>query len=180
MTDLPIPEIDEIWKPVPGYEEYYLISSTGKLFSKRKNKVLKTTLNDFGYFRATLYKDGEKAKHTKIHILVALSFLGERKGRQVNHINRVRTDNNLSNLEYVSVRENALKGVKNKGYAGVFWSNKQKRYRVSISYGGKTIHGGTFKNKEDAERRRNEMYIEYGIPLTDLHFLPVGLKQSSP
>lgn len=39
----------EIWKDIKGYEEFYSVSNSGKIFSKRQNKVMKVGNNGNGY-----------------------------------------------------------------------------------------------------------------------------------
>lgn len=69
-----------------------------------KEKVLKPNLDKYGYHTVALQKEG-KSKTFKVHRLVARAFLGE-SSLQINHRNCIKTDNHLTNLEYVSPSEN--------------------------------------------------------------------------
>ena len=92
-------------KPIKGYEGLYSITEDGKVFTHYQNKYMKTFINNSGYEVASLVKDGKKKKHL-VHRLVAETYLGDGKGKEVNHINFIKTDNNVNNLEWVTRKEN--------------------------------------------------------------------------
>lgn len=110
----------ETWKPIPGYEGIYEASSEGRIrvldrivsqlrpygrvtFVKR-GFVLKQKQAKSGYMNIGLTKDGRQ--HTyRVHRLIMAAFHGS-SDLQVNHINEVRNDNRLENLEYVTCQEN--------------------------------------------------------------------------
>lgn len=94
--------IEEIWKPIKGYEGLYKISNYGRLYSyPRKwckggytygNKVGK------GYFRVRLYKD-RIGTPFNVHCLVYETFVEPiPKGYDVHHINHNPSDNRVENL----------------------------------------------------------------------------------
>lgn len=94
-------------KTIPGYEDYQ-VDTNGDVWSFNYNNIgdcrkLKPAIRK-GYCRVTLYKNGKK-KYFTIHRLVMLSFVGESK-LQVNHINGIKDDNRLENLEYCAASEN--------------------------------------------------------------------------
>lgn len=84
----------------------YQISNFGNVKNIKKNKLLKPAINKDGYYTLLLSKNGE-SKSFKIHKLVASHFLKE-PIIQVNHKNGIKTDNNIENLEYVTLHENIL------------------------------------------------------------------------
>lgn len=99
----------EIWKDIPNYEGMYQVSNLGRVKSFNYNRtgkegVLKPKPHRDGYFQVMLYKGG-RGKMNKIHRLVILAFLGQ-SDLQVNHINGIKTDNRLENLEYCTGSEN--------------------------------------------------------------------------
>lgn len=107
--------IDEVWKPVNGYEKLYDVSNLGNVRRKRKTNsgeagsLLKVTTDRLGYKRVGLFKCGTNKKYF-VHRLVATAFLGG-TGRDVNHINGDKGDNRSTNLEWCSHKENMLKAA---------------------------------------------------------------------
>jgi hypothetical protein len=99
------------WRDVPGYEGYYCVSIFGEIANLRTGRILKATPTTWGYMGVTLTKNGEARKST-IHKIVALAFIGERPTEKngqlydINHIDGDKTNNALSNLEYVTKSEN--------------------------------------------------------------------------
>lgn len=110
--------IIENWKAVPGYENYE-VSDLGNVRSLNyklsgKAKALKPALNR-GYLRVMLYEKGEKRKYNSVHKLIYSSFKGLiPPGMTVDHINGIKTDNRLENLQLLSRGDNARKGNKGK------------------------------------------------------------------
>ena len=91
--------------------EDYTIDETGNVFSIRKNKYLKQTINRNGYCKVTLQKDKYR-KMFSVHRLVAQAYLKNYSNTlQVNHINGIKTDNRVENLEMVTAKENMQKAV---------------------------------------------------------------------
>ena len=93
----------EMWRPVKGFENYYAISTWGRL---RSYKILKLQKDKDGYHIYRLSYLG-KEKTVKIHQLVALAFIGPRfRKLQINHKDGRKDNNNYLNLEYVTNAEN--------------------------------------------------------------------------
>lgn len=106
----------EAWAAIPGYEGIYEASSLGRVRRikplKRARAVpyyLKPMLNQHGYCRVVLTKDG-KHKPYSVHRLVMSAFHGPSK-LQVNHMNLIKTDNRLENLEYVTHEANTIHAI---------------------------------------------------------------------
>lgn len=79
-----------------------------RTYSQRTPHLLKRQLDAKGYFRVSLCKDAI-ARPRLVHQLVTEAFLGPMPdGLCRNHINGIKTDNRLVNLEYVTYRENSL------------------------------------------------------------------------
>ena len=108
----------EIWKDIPGYEGYYQASNKGNIrsldrlvednggFYKKKGRVLKKHLAKSGYELLILSVKGQQ-KHCKVHRLIALTFLEKEEGKNfVNHKDGNKSNNNVSNLEWVTPKEN--------------------------------------------------------------------------
>ena len=104
--------MEEVWKPVKGYENRYLISNKGRIFGigiQRKKRIgfKKAHLNkNSGYMMVTLY-DGRKKTAALLHRLIAECFIPNPENKMyVDHINTIRTDNRIENLRWVTAKEN--------------------------------------------------------------------------
>lgn len=103
--------MNEIWKPIEGYNGKYFISDKGNVLAKnwQRRKIdmlLCPTLSTTGYYKVDLYKDN-KRKQWKIHRLVAIAFIPNTENKPcIDHINTIRTDNRAENLRWVTHSEN--------------------------------------------------------------------------
>ena len=111
------------WRTIKGYEGLYEVSNDGRIRRLRfingshnfeKIKECKQTLNTYGYMTVNLCKNG-KAITKRVHKLVANAFIGE-SDLQIDHIDGNKLNNNVSNLEYVTPKENTNRAWK-KGLA---------------------------------------------------------------
>ena len=108
MTNLNV--IPEIWKVINGYK-FYLISNHGRVKSLARSKnctdrILRNKIKKKGYLYISLLQNNS-LKYFHIHRLVASAFIANpEKKSEVNHINCIKADNNLSNLEWCTHAEN--------------------------------------------------------------------------
>lgn len=139
---------NEIWKDIPGYETIYQASNLGNIKSLKKGIVLKPKQNGTGYFQVQLF-NSEKKPHMKyIHRLVLMTFKGA-SNLDVDHINAIRSDNKLSNLEWVTKRENVIRRKTNRTLpTGVLL--RVNKYEAYTSVKGKSIYIGSFETPEEA------------------------------
>ena len=101
----------EIWKEIPKEMALskYLISSLGRIKNKRMNHIHSQKPQSNGYDKKTLYIDNGKNKCFCIHRIVAITFITNPKNKEtVNHINTIRHDNRVVNLEWATNSEQGL------------------------------------------------------------------------
>jgi hypothetical protein len=121
----------EEWKQIKGFEAYE-ISSFGNVRSRRG--IQKQRLCTTGRPQASLYKDGKQYQIFN-HRLVAEAFIPNPNNKpQIDHIDRNRTNNHISNLRWVSASTNQQNTIKKKhntsGFKNVF----------KYEYVGKKVH----------------------------------------
>lgn len=112
----------DIWKLIKGVDNYE-VSDLGDIKNSKTGRILKQSHRKSGYLEITLRSSGED-KTLSCHRLVALAFLPNPENKpQVDHINRVRSDNKVSNLRWATVQEQAL----NRSYIG-YHDISRRRY----------------------------------------------------
>ena len=111
--------MQEVWKSIEGYEGKYEISSLGRVKSltdkngKKRELILKPRVSKNGYLYLNLW-ESSKGRAKKIHRLVAEAFLPNPENLPVvNHLNCVKTDNRVENLEWTTHSGNALHASQN-------------------------------------------------------------------
>ncbi|WPH68848.1 HNH endonuclease [Enterococcus phage EF-M80] len=108
----------EEWKDIEGYEGLYQVSNLGRV-KRSKGKYMKSErilmlfINTPGYLQVMLCKNNKCKKFT-VHRLVANAFIPNPENKpQVNHIDEDKTNNMVSNLEWVTAKENVNHGTRN-------------------------------------------------------------------
>lgn len=161
----------EIWKDIVGFEGLYQISNYGNVKSCKRlvnsksgsqrlvnEKLLSLGKDKDGYLMAILCQDATK-KTVKIHRLVADAFIDKINGKNlVNHIDSEKSNNLVSNLEWVSSLENNCHSRLNikstSKYVGVYFHKENNNFRAIGRINGKKINLGNFKTEEDAYTER--------------------------
>ena len=128
-----------------------MVSNFGNVKSLKfnKEKILKKFLDKGNYYNVNLNN-----KTITIHKLIAISFLNHKPcGHKivVDHINNIRTDNRLENLQLITHRFNSSKDKKGLSkYTGVYWHKKANKWCSEIYISGKKFYLGLFENELDA------------------------------
>ena len=119
--------MEEIWKPIVGYEGYYEVSNLGRVRSIDRFVIDKTGRRQFkkgtllnyrpdrqGYCIVSL-SINRKYKTKCVHTLVADAFIPNPDNLpQVNHKDEVKSNNCVDNLEWCTAKYNANYGNRNK------------------------------------------------------------------
>jgi hypothetical protein len=140
------------WKPIENYPKYE-ISDCGMVLSHYSGNILKPQKNSLGYLHVILCKNG-KRKTCRVHRLVAEAFIENPENkREVDHIDRDKTNNHIDNLRWATRSENTQnKGFQCNNKLGIKNISYNKRYNL-YEY-NKMIQGiivrKTFKTLDEA------------------------------
>ena len=136
---------------VEGYENY-VVFEDGVVINVLTGRQMKTYVNRGGYLRLDLNKSSKKGKFL-VSRLVAIAYIENPENKpQVDHINRVRTDNRVENLTWATHLENCQnKGVQKNNKLGEVNISKTKngRYKFQKCI-NKITHYKCFKTLEEA------------------------------
>ncbi len=142
---------EEVWKDIPDYEGYQ-VSNKGNVQSfKRENpRILKTSLCNMGYSMVGLSMNG-KTKSKRVHRIVAETFIPNPEGKpNINHINGIKTDNRIENLEWCTQKENIRHAVETGLYIATGENNGMCKITKADAREIKYGHQG-MKQKDIAE-----------------------------
>ena len=165
-----------MWAVVLSHPDYE-VNEDGVIRNKINGRIIKAHLNEFGYERVNMKNPTGNRRCEFVHRIVLSSFYPPiSKSLEVNHINGIKNDNRLINLEWVTRSENCSHsfqsglrmstiGMKkskfnnvvfipeNNKWIGIFWFNK-KRYRTKRFVNEIDAYNATLamKNKLKSER----------------------------
>lgn len=107
--------IEEVWKDVVGFEDRYEVSNFGNVRSKGfrtsnrfiKSCIIKPAIKKNGYLQVSLHDGLGSKKNKLIHRLVAEAFIPNPDNKScIDHVNAIKKDNRVSNLRWVTHKEN--------------------------------------------------------------------------
>ena len=178
--------MNEIWKEIPNYEGFYEASNLGKIRSVShivpckggtrfvKGKLKKLQTNHKGYLITTLSKENQLFTFS-VHQLVAMTFIPNfQKSTVLNHINGIKTDNRVQNLEISNPSHNQLHAVRTglvnptglSQYRYVYYVKNPRaknKWAACIRHNGKTSFGWkTFFTEIEAAKYADELLDSIG------------------
>jgi DNA-binding XRE family transcriptional regulator len=134
--------------------KYYSVDTLGNVITDNwrntgRKAILKHAIDNKGYCRVALSIDG-KLVTKKVHRLIAIAFIPNPENKpQVNHINGIKTDNRVENLEWVTAKENSIHAIVN-NMCGYVKLDEQKVLEIRKLY-----KEGNYTHKELA--------LKYGV-----------------
>lgn len=136
---------EEEWRDITLYDDLpyvYQVSNKGRIYNKTRRVFLRTYEKETGYLQVQLARN----HYCNVHRLVAHEFIPNTENKPiVNHINGIKSDNRVENLEWVTGSENAehyQKTIKKSSEKTI--ENKIKRYLFEKGHLYFKVHGSKF------------------------------------
>ena len=164
-------EINEVWRSIDGYITYQ-VSNIGRVRNCSTGKILSPFLSRKGYCMVDFHDGHGVRKRFRVHQLVAQEFLDRPdlgQALRVDHIDRNRVNNQVSNLRYATDSQNGANRTKKANtsstYRGVCWDSTRKKWRVDIMQNYRRNHIGYYDDEREAARaynaRAHELFGEF-------------------
>ena len=126
-------ENDKKFYTHPIYEKY-AANKYGEIMNVRLRKPMRGNLNNSGYLYFGIFISKNKNKCYLVHRFIYECFYGLiEENKFINHINFIRTDNTLKNLEVVTRSENNKKSANNRDYSFVKDNHKNRKKVKAIN-----------------------------------------------
>ena len=124
--------MEEIWRPVVGYNGLYDVSNLGRIRNAKTGVILKPQYTRTGYAVVWLYgKDrvaNKNGKAFQLHRIVASAFCENVDSLpEVNHINEIKSDNRACNLEWCTHKHNSAHGTRGKRIGAANLNGKRSK-----------------------------------------------------
>jgi hypothetical protein len=183
--------MQEIWKDIPGYEQYYQVSNLGKLRSKpreikRRNghyvmpsKILTLQKNNHGYMYFQTKVD-KQYKKLYIHRAVCMAFIPNTNNKpHVNHMDSNPLNNNVSNLEWVTHIEN-MHHAMNAGRFEASFAKTVEKFKKTIEDKQIPVVGTNIKTGEEVRFKSiNEAGRHFNNDAASICNCCKGIRQTS-
>jgi len=162
---------EEIWRQVADFP-IYSVSNTGKVRNDKTSRLLKpfridNSESNKNYFRIDL-SSKENIRRIRLHRLIAKTFLDDYNEELfVDHIDRNRLNNHISNLRMVDIYKNNRNRSKIPGktsiYKGVYYNKKTRKWTACIGYNHKQMYLGQYLTEEEAAKVYNKYIIDNNL-----------------
>ncbi len=156
--------INEEWRAVSGYANYQ-VSNIGRVRNVKTERILKPFVSEAGYYRASIYKNGEK-NSPLIHRLVAQEFLEKPDSKlNIDHIDHNTSNNCINNLRYATSSQNHANRTKklnaSSKFKGVCFRKRIDKWEASIKVNGRTMYLGSYASEKQAAAKYNEQALAH-------------------
>lgn len=146
-----------------GYNNY-LIYEDGRVWSKYKNIFLKPAIGSHGYYSVSLRNNKIKRTHT-IHRLIAIHYIPNPNNYPtVDHIDRCRTNNNISNLRWCDMKiqhtNMSIRSDNTSGHKNIYYDKNRNKWKYQ---NGRIKIQKRFDNKIDAMCYKFIMILKYKL-----------------
>jgi len=167
--------MEEIWKPIDGFDKYE-VSNLGnvKTYKRYKDGKLLKPRPSGDYLAVNLYDDDKNNSQSRIHTLVATAFVENPDNKPcVDHIDQNKHNNCADNLRWATKSDNAMNVPKQGGsskYKGVYWDKSRNKWCAKIKVMYQSIHLGRFATEEEAGRAYDAYIIQHLADFGILNF----------
>ena len=149
------------WRTIPNYSEYE-VSNYGHFRHKKRKRILKGSYDTKGYVRFEIKNDDGEKKTIRRGRTFGLCFIhndDHENKTQIDHIDRNRANDSMSNLRWVTPKQNVnnrgeCKSPTRKNKSGIKYISPQDG-KWKLKYKGKYI--GIYKKKSDAKNKLKEI-----------------------
>lgn len=160
-------EEDRGWRVIPETNNRYYASSKGDIYDTEMGRCVAQNKSKRGWMRCHYWSKG-KRRTTGVHRLVMYAFYGISK-LEVNHINGIKTDNRIENLEYVTTQENCIhrSQILKVGIIRKVYCYETDKVYDSIVQAGRDLGIKSFSHISDVCQRKQEHCYGYHFKYVD-------------
>jgi hypothetical protein len=159
----------EEFKIIPGFNNYSG-NKNGQIKNNLTDKILNYSSNGEGYVRVGLKNQDRQVKFLRVHRVIAELFIENTdptKYTIVDHLDRNRSNNCVTNLRWATPSENQLNTTKRKDtiskYKGINFDKKINKWIARISIDSKRKYLGAFNSDEEAFEYRSKFILDNKI-----------------
>ncbi len=167
---------DEVFARIEGYDFDYAISNYGRILNINTKRFLKPGVRNDGYMQVGFVKN-KKTVARLVHRLLGNAFLKNDSNRPlIDHIDRNKLNNSLSNLRWADYQVNSANTTKRKNttskYKGINYDKARNKWRCQICINYQRIFLGRFDTENEAVLFVNDYIIKNNLtdifPLNDI------------
>ena len=155
-----------MWKDIPNWEKYYEINEFGEIRNKITKVLIAGDINNAGYYRVCLYRDGKKERFFRHRLVATLFVQNPNNYSEVNHIDGNKGNNSMNNLQWCNrtTNEREAHRILIKPYRPfdvLFQNQRHKKYEFAIDLANELKV--TKRTVLNYLQGKSLGYIKYGI-----------------